>query len=281
MKRIAIPTDFSVESDKAIALAKHLALAYEAEIHFVHIIEPFNGVEPNMTGYIPETGPDYGVFFIKLMEVTKKDLNKRVNSSDLMGITTHGDIRYGDFFPTLKHFVQEHGIDFVVMGSKGASGIDEVLIGSNAERVMRLLPVPVIITKHSMPEYNLQHLVVATNGDDSELPLLVPVKNLAEKFGSTIHLLNVNTPNNFYRTSTMEKILGDFAQKAGLSQYEINIYNDTVEEDGILEFAQKINADLIAIGTHARSGLSRFLAGSVSEEVVNAAQIPVLTVKVA
>ena len=62
-----------------------------------------------------------------------------------------------------------------------------------------------------------------------------------------------------------------------LQNYTINIYNDKVEEDGIIYFAQDIEADLIALATHGRTGLLHLLSGSIAEDVVNHAKRPVWT----
>ena len=62
-----------------------------------------------------------------------------------------------------------------------------------------------------------------------------------------------------------------------MKNYTINIYSDKVEEDGIIFYAQDINADLIALATHGRSGLLHLLSGSIAEDVVNHAKRPVWT----
>ena len=59
--------------------------------------------------------------------------------------------------------------------------------------------------------------------------------------------------------------------------YTIDIYNDKVEEDGIIFFAQDIGANLIALATHGRSGLLHLLSGSIAEDIVNHAKRPVWT----
>ena len=61
--------------------------------------------------------------------------------------------------------------------------------------------------------------------------------------------------------------------------YEFHIYNDDSVEQGVLNFAKKIKADLIGIATHGRKGLSHFFNGSISEDLVNHAHSPVITFK--
>jgi nucleotide-binding universal stress UspA family protein len=68
-----------------------------------------------------------------------------------------------------------------------------------------------------------------------------------------------------------------YAKKLGLKNYTINVYNDITEEEGIIYFADSINADMIAMATHGRTGFAHVLAGSIAEEVVSHAKRPVLT----
>ncbi len=67
------------------------------------------------------------------------------------------------------------------------------------------------------------------------------------------------------------------AEEIGFKSYDIHVYNDSSEEAGILNFAQSVNADLIAMATHGRTGLAHLLAGSLAESVVNHTHKPVLT----
>ena len=66
-------------------------------------------------------------------------------------------------------------------------------------------------------------------------------------------------------------------QKLQLKNFTLNVFNDVSEEDGIAYFADNINADLIAMATHGRTGFAHVLAGSIAEDVVSHAKRPVLT----
>jgi nucleotide-binding universal stress UspA family protein len=69
----------------------------------------------------------------------------------------------------------------------------------------------------------------------------------------------------------------DFAKKLQLKNYTINVFNDVSEEEGIIYFADSINADLVAMSTHGRTGFAHVLAGSIAEDVVSQSRRPVLT----
>jgi hypothetical protein len=74
----------------------------------------------------------------------------------------------------------------------------------------------------------------------------------------------------------MENYVKDF----GLENYTCNIYNDPIEEDGIILFAEEVNAGMIVMATHGRTGFAHLLSGSIAEDVVNHAKRPVLTLNI-
>jgi nucleotide-binding universal stress UspA family protein len=70
----------------------------------------------------------------------------------------------------------------------------------------------------------------------------------------------------------------EFVNRYQLDNYQFTIYNDDSEEKGIIHFSEEVNADVIAVATHGRTGLSHLLSGSIAEDIVNHANRPVLTI---
>ncbi len=89
--------------------------------------------------------------------------------------------------------------------------------------------------------------------------------------------MRINTPGNFQRDAVVKKYMQDFAKRLQLKNYTVNVFNDLTEEEGIIYFADSINADMIAMATHGRTGFAHVLAGSIAEDVVNHSKRPVLT----
>ncbi|MDH5597867.1 MAG: universal stress protein, partial [Cyclobacteriaceae bacterium] len=61
------------------------------------------------------------------------------------------------------------------------------------------------------------------------------------------------------------------------NNYTVNVYNAAYEDEGVIHFAEKIKADMIALGTHGRTGLQHLISGSIAEDIVNHAQRPIWT----
>jgi len=72
----------------------------------------------------------------------------------------------------------------------------------------------------------------------------------------------------------------DFVEKYKFKDYTLNIYNDFIEEDGIIYYSEDIEADMIALGTHGRTGFMHLISGSIAEDVVNHAKRPVWTCRI-
>jgi hypothetical protein len=102
---------------------------------------------------------------------------------------------------------------------------------------------------------------------------------LQEIFEAKLHLVKINTPNNFETNRTIFKEMKTFVEKYNISNYSLNVYNDYIEEDGIIYFCEDIGADMIALATHGRTGFMHLLSGSIAEDIVNHAKRPVWTCK--
>ena len=95
-----------------------------------------------------------------------------------------------------------------------------------------------------------------------------------------LHLLYINTIHNFESTKESTKKLEKFVSGFDKKKFTLNIYNDTTIEEGILNFGKEIDADVIAINTHGRSGLSQLFSESISKELANHALRPIITFKI-
>jgi K+-sensing histidine kinase KdpD len=165
------------------------------------------------------------------------------------------------------------------MGSHGASGWEETFVGSNAEKVVRRSSCPVLIVKEQFKLDEVKSIIFAADFNEDNYVIDL-VKATQELLGAQLHLVKINTPSNFISDHSRKHTMQEFAMKNQLQNYTINVYNDKQEENGIIYFAEEVNADLIALGTHGRTGLQHLLSGSIAEGVVNHSKRPVWTCKI-
>ena len=279
MKQILVPTDFSEQADAALSLAAEMAAANNAELLVLHVVEIPGQQYFNTTGEMDHVDPMEAVWVKKMIEKGESQLDDLHNDDRLKGINLKTNIRAGNAYYNISDIITEFEPDLIVMGTSGATGAEEILIGSNTEKVVRNSKVPVLSLKEKMKLSDLEHVLLASEMKDNGIELVKRLKNIVEHSKAKIHLLRVNTPNNFEGSSATSKKMKAYVEKNGL-EAEQHIYNSATEEEGIMEFASDNDIDLIAMGTHGRKGLMHLLSGSIAEDVVNHSKIPVLTFKI-
>ena len=278
MKKILVPTDFSKPAQIAIDVATDIAKKSNGQLILLHVVEEASGTSFNITGEVDVSGGwEDKIFTMKLIERSKKLIAKAFEDVKSSGVKVTQELRLGTAFHGMRDIIAEHKVDLVVMGSAGHSKMEEMIIGSNTEKVVRHAKCPVL-TVHKKPvTTDFQDIVYATSMSKDEEVFSRIVRNTQQLYNSRIHLVRINTPGNFQRDAVVKKYMEDFAKKLQLKNFTINIFNDLTEEEGIIYFADSINADLIAMATHGRKGFAHVLAGSIAEEVVSHSKRPVLT----
>jgi nucleotide-binding universal stress UspA family protein len=275
MRNILVPTDFSQQAEYALDMAYHLAKKTGAEIYLMHVVEDTTLTSFNVTGEVTIPDVQDKIFIVKLIEKTRKQLDEDARKYN--DVTIHPKLRVGDPYHNIRDIIAEQNFDLVVMGTKGSSGLEEILVGSNAEKVVRYSKCPVLTLRDKAGSYDFKNIVYASGLLEAESPAINIIKEFQKVFDSTIHLVRINTPNNFERDSKSYAYMYEFIKKHKIENYTLQIFNDVSEEEGIIYFSEKVNADLIAMATHGRTGFSHLLAGSIAEDVVNHSNRPVLT----
>lgn len=277
MKKILVPTDFSKTSQTAAEVASGIAKKAGAEVILLHVIEEGAEDSVKITGEVVYEDMEEKLFMMKLIERSKKQLAKLAEDPMFEGVKVRQELRMGTPFHGMRTIITEHKVDLVVMGTSGRTGLEGMIIGSNTEKVVRHAQCAVLTVQKKPARPDFKNIVYATSmGKDEEIFARV-VKRAQEMYDATVHLVRINTPGNFQRDAIVKQYMKDFAKKLMLKNYTINIFNDFSEEEGIIYFADSINADMIAMATHGRTGFAHVLAGSIAEDVVNHSKRPVLT----
>jgi nucleotide-binding universal stress UspA family protein len=277
MKKVIIPIDFSAHSEIALKAAALLAKRNAIEIIVLHMLDI------NMVS-LSESASDLqsqSVFYLKLAEKKFKTFLKKEYLKD---IKVTPIIKHYLSFKEINDIAKEENADLIIMSSHGASGIKELFVGSNTEKVVRHASVPVLILKEELFDLNFEDVVYACDFSEKSIPSYKKALKLMQFFGAELHLLYVNLPNDKFKTSSeMQEMAVNFLTKTGqdISKLkEITFECEYSIEKGILKFSNLIGADLIAISTHGRKGLSHIFEGSVAEDVSNHSMLPVITIKI-
>ena len=265
MQKILVPCDFSKPAINAFRFALDVAAQSKGTIHLLNVIEL-----PVLhdTVLMPVLNFEQQLFDdLKVNAETR--FKKIIDKYNTAGVKVVVNTVFGAVSMMIQDYIVKESVDLVIMGSHGTSGLREMFIGSNAEKVVRKSPVPVLVIK-DYTKGPIKSIVFPNTMDtENQEDLVMKVKALQNFFKAHLHLVWINTPLNFTSDSVTSQRLEAFAKRFMLKNYTINVFNHRDEEHGILEFASSINADLIAMGTHSRKGISHLLLGSLAEDVVN------------
>lgn len=275
MKKVLVPVDFSEESMNALRFAVDLTAKSGGEIGLLHIIampvlqdSPRMPVERYRGPLIDKMKTAAHFKFLQLIQEHNRE-NVRISTDVLVNNHIH---------QTIAKHAEKHNFDTVIMGTRGASGIREWIIGSNTEKLVRTCPVPVLAVKKYTPGLRVKNIVFPNMLDtEHQEDLVTKIKVLQNFFQAELHIVWINTPAVSKPDADVRQRLKEFARRYMLKDYTIHVFNFTDEETGILEFTRQINGDLIAMGTRGLKGIAHLLLGSVAEDLVNHVQYPVWT----
>jgi nucleotide-binding universal stress UspA family protein len=276
MKKILVPTDFSFLANCAMNFATQLAKLESSCIKLLHVIEP-PLYKMNSTGEIIKD-PLGDVYVLELVAKSKKQLHDILETYCDRKITIEYEVVIGNPANSILDEITSNGINLVIMGSRGASWLDRFLVGSTTEKVVRNAACPVITLKCSIEKVEkLQRIVYAFDSQEDQSLIINELKKLSQPLGAHLYLLRVITPSKFETHRAVTSQLEDFVNKYKLEDYSTHIYTDAKEEEGIMHFAEEVNADLIAMGTNTHTNILQLLTTNLREDIVNHSLRPVWT----
>ncbi|PWK17233.1 universal stress protein [Xanthomarina spongicola] len=276
MNKIIVPIDFSEHSEYALEAAVKLAKNGDTEILALHMLE----ISDAVLNKTDSEQQQKAIFFLRLAE---KRFNEFLDKPYLKNVNITPIVKHFKVFSEVNDVALEHNADLIIMGSHGSSGLSEIFVGSNTEKVVRHADIPVLVLKHKFEKDNFKDVVFASDFSSKSVAVYLKASKLFKALNAKLHLLYVNLPSDrFKSTNEIDEIVATFLMTAdgNLDNLQhINFVSDYTVEKGVLNFANKIGADLIAVATHGRTGIAHFFEGSISEDIANHAILPVMTFK--
>ncbi|WP_179335495.1 universal stress protein [Winogradskyella costae] len=275
MKKIIVPVDFSKYSEYALETGAALAKQHNSELIVMHMLEMSESI---FSASSSERGEENAF----MLMVANKKFETFLDQPYLDGLEVTPMVKYHKVLKEVAEVATDVRADLVVMGSRGHSDHDGVFTGSNTEKVVRYSNTPVLVVKSKPKSVNYEHIVLATDFSEESVPAVKKALELLLELGKKTTLLHINSPNlAFLSTNEIDEKISIFLKRAKLNEGDVTIarISDHNVEDGVSNFAQKQQADAIAMITHGRKGLSHFFGGSISEDVVNHSKLPVITFK--
>ncbi|WP_034058779.1 universal stress protein [Lacinutrix jangbogonensis] len=276
MKKIILPVDFSKHSEYALETAAALAKKHNSQLIVMNMLELSESI-------FSESGADRQNEMLFMLASVNKEFETFLDRDYLEGVDVTVIIKHHKVLKEVDEVAKAENADLIVMGSRGHSTHSGIFTGSNTEKVVRYSDTPVLVIKGQNTNIDFDNVVLATDFTEESVPAFKKASKLLNVIGSNISLLHVNTPNaaQFKSTQETENQVTDFLDKADATEWadKIVYVSDYSVEDGILNHSNKTGANIIAMTTHGRKGLSHFFGGSISEDIVNHSVLPVLTIK--
>lgn len=279
MKTILAPVDFSVNSINAAKFAAMIARKTGSKLHLLNVALKFDYyVTADPMFYSPPATVLIDNSYERMRKHSLASLNRLSRRSLFKGIKVKIESRIAVSIPDeIIDYAADIKADVIVIGSKGASQLKNILLGSNAERVVRFSDRPVVVIPQKMQYTGSNVLVFATDLAKEAYGIFPFVRSFAKVLDADIHLLKINTTDQFMSTAENEKLFDNF-NKHFHTKYKSIIYDDYMKEEGILHYSDQAKAGMIAIGTHGKKGLARFFASDVSGGMVRLTHKPILVV---
>lgn len=290
IRRIVAATDFSEAAARGVAWAASIARSHGARLTLVHSVEPPLPAAELATPPPPQVMEE-------ITAAARESL--AAEAAKLNGVAVEIEVVEGLAGAAVSTLAEDLGADLLVTGTRGKTGLAHLLLGSTAERIVQRASCPVLAVHPGDPDPETppRTILVPTDfSEDAEVALKAADRILHCLSGDArLVLLNVydlhleygayGTAAAYFEFSEelsqalsarLEEIAAHW-QRPGLT-IEIRLAQGLASQT-IVEEAQKLGADLIAMGTHGRSGFARLLLGSTAERVVQRAHCPVLTVR--
>lgn len=271
MKHIIVPTDFSEEAKNALTFASELAQKEGAEITVLHVVNTTQVFHPT---YID---PVLTSRLIDDLRANAENTLDRWREEFAPGVNIEACVEGFSLSDAINHLLDRKPADLIVMGTKGASGLQEFFIGSNTEKVVRFSNVPVLTVPTDCSPSDIKTIMIPVQLDKVPVRFLEEVKLLKQVFDAKLKFVWVKSPHDIGAFDQLQRQFADYLSAYfDEDEYELFTRRDFLPEEAIVSFAQHSGVDLVTMATSQRKGIAHLWMGSTTENVVNHAAIPVL-----
>ena len=286
-ERILIPTDGSDHAVRAAEHAMALARAFDASVRVIGVVDIQGAAGPFNAGGVDDA-------FVETLQSQARESIEAVEALTDQRVET--DIIDGTPANCIVEDAAEFDADLIVMGTHGRTGVHRYVVGSVTERVVRLADAPVLTARAGVelgPAGDCDDVLIPTDGSDLASVAVEHGIAIAERFDARVHAVSIVDVGDLamrveytpptealerareQRTEATEAI-ADRAREADLDVR--TAVREGFPAEGLIEYADEEGIDLLAMGTHGRTGLNRFLLGSTTERIIRHADAPVLAV---
>jgi nucleotide-binding universal stress UspA family protein len=272
MKRILFPTDFSEAADNAFVHAIELANKVNGELILLHSFE-FPIIDNQ---YFPE---NYQVIFdsIELSKFDKfKDeiakLRSIIKERNLEHIKMSHRLMDGELINNIKIAIKEDKIDFVVMGTSGASGWKEIFVGTNTGEVLTSIDVPVLSVPLVAKYNKVETIGFTTRFREKDKVALRDVLKVAKKVKANVKCLYVKSSDS----DVSETVINNWEKEFSDEPVQFFIIPGEEVKETIIDFITNQGIDILSMTTYKRNFFVELVTTHFAEKMLYISSIPIL-----
>jgi nucleotide-binding universal stress UspA family protein len=271
MKTIIIPTDFSANAMNAAHYALELNKQIRAEIVLFH-----SCIIPVYATDVPVVVPDIDMLkkeSLKLLNKVRSEVETDFSNQEI-----HTHVSAGYPGEEIISYAEKKKAGMVVMGTKGASGLKEVLFGTNTAGIIGRLNCPLLIVPEGAGFKDMKKIVFATNYAENDIENIHEVIELAKKFNAEVILLHISSADQSkpFEYNSIESFCEQTKKSSGYDLIRFKLLDDADVEKGINFYLDEVKADLIAMTNRHRSFFQRFFNKSISKKMAYHTHIPLM-----
>ena len=285
---ILVPTDGSDGAETGARHAIGLAAGVEADLHVLSVVDALE-IEPSLSG--TETADTKERFEAEARRAVETVTELAQPHLDTEPTTA---VEWGRPFRSIIEYADRHNIDLIAMGTHGRSGLERLVLGSVAEKVLRTASSPILAVPPAATDdigTGYRELLVPTDGSEAAGRAVGWGLALADADTGQLHALYSVDTGRFaggelagvYDSleATGQTALDAIREQAAEAEVDVTATIGTGPAARVIRsYTEEHDIDLITMGTHGRSGVERYLIGSVTESVVRQADVPVCCVPI-
>lgn len=291
-KKMLITLDGSEISEVVFPYAKELVARLGLEAILLHVHSPEES----------KAAPLHQAYIERKAEIMKQQAvrvqRKAATGQGNKAVQVRGELITGYPAEEILHYADKNDIDLILMATHGRSGIKRWVMGSVAEKILRASKIPIWLVRAGIPAENAHDkwpegaMLVPLDGSELAESILPHVKTLAKQqnaepvdvvlFGVCERLVESGyyIPDVPMRLEELQEYLAKIEgrlKNAGLSVRSEVRKGKPAEQ--IIDYASENSFNLIVMSTHGRSGLGRWVFGSIADKVLHAASSPIFLVR--
>jgi nucleotide-binding universal stress UspA family protein len=270
MKNFIVPIDFSEDAFKGLDLALLFASKKQVNIQLVYV------QRKSADGIPSDAEEEYKMAEKKFKKIIEQYQPLVKNNSHLTYI-----IKKGKVYQEIVAQAHAFSDSIIVASTHGASGFEELFIGSNAYKIISATDRPVITIRRPPVPSTIKKIILPIDIVVASRQKVMVTARLAELFGAEIHVVTVSTSKNkkiISRLNAYSKQVCNYLKTKEIPHITASVYGNNLAQM-VIDYADKVQADMISIINESGSSISDLIIEGTAHQMISKSTIPVLTIR--